>query len=56
MKTCEYCNKTKIPDNWFRCDECASTAIMDPSKKNMPVGGQTLWKNANGNYIPKPSN
>ena len=55
MKICEYCNKYKLPQGHFRCDSCASKAIMNPKEINKPVGGQTLWKNRNGNFIPKPS-
>lgn len=52
---CRDCQKTKIPKGHFRCDSCASKAIMDPKKKNLPISGQTLWKNGNGNFVPRPS-
>jgi len=52
---CRDCQKAKIPKGHFRCGSCASKAIMDPRKKNLPIGGATLWKNGNGSYVPKPS-
>lgn len=55
MKICKWCNKNNIPEDWFRCDHCAAKAIMNPKEKNIPIKGSTLWKNRNGNYIPRPS-
>ena len=44
----------KIPEGWFRCQACADKAIMDPSKRNLPIGGTTKWRKPNGNYTPRP--
>lgn len=53
-RLCIECNKP-IPATDFRCSKCASFAIMNPTKRNLPLSGQTMWKNGNGNYVPKPS-
>ena len=44
----------KIPDTDFRCDDCASKAIMNPHERNLPVGGQVKWRKPNGYYTPGP--
>ena len=55
MKLCKWCDSgLEVKPGNFRCDKCAESAIMNPKKKNMPIS-ETRWKNANGNYVPKPS-
>lgn len=51
---CTYCDKNKIKKGEFRCDECASKAVMNPNERNVAIAGQTRWRKANGNYTPRP--
>lgn len=56
MSICKWCDSGKeVGEGCFRCDDCAREAIMNHNELNRPIPGQTLWKNRNGNYIPKPS-
>lgn len=41
---CPFCEKNEIDEGWFRCDECAEKAIMDPNKKNVPLLNHSVWK------------
>ena len=53
QRLCEWCEVNPLSNEMWKhcCDECASKKA---NSKNKPVGA-TVWKNANGNYVPKPS-